>query len=151
MGERNGESQKVGGRSEAYSSSKDASLVSGVPDRVGLDRNRVVKSHHWPQSHCESVDFPAVVEVGEVESSGEVIYLDEVVAEAAESIKSPQKRFVVEEVLINQQKFTKLANCFKVDNNQKGTNTNRLVVLKCISKRQVGAGKGNGKNRRRSK
>ncbi len=33
-------------------------------------------------------------------------------------------------VLINDQKFTKTANCWGVDNNFKGTNTNRIVVFK---------------------
>lgn len=33
-------------------------------------------------------------------------------------------------VLINDQKFTKTANCWGVDNNAKGTNTNRIVVFK---------------------
>jgi hypothetical protein len=32
-------------------------------------------------------------------------------------------------VLINQQDFTKTANCWGVDNNSKGTNTNRVVVF----------------------
>ena len=32
-------------------------------------------------------------------------------------------------VLINDQKFTKTANCWAVDNNSKGTNTNRIVVF----------------------
>ena len=75
-----------------------------------------------------------VVEVGEVEQNGEVIYLDEEVAKVARSIKHPTKYFVVEEVLVNQQKFTKLANCFNVENNQKGTNTNRMVVLRVASR-----------------
>ena len=33
-------------------------------------------------------------------------------------------------VLINQQDFTKTANCWGVDNNAKGTNTNRIVLFK---------------------
>jgi len=33
-------------------------------------------------------------------------------------------------VLINDQKFTKTANCWGVDNNTKGTNTNRVVVFR---------------------
>ena len=33
-------------------------------------------------------------------------------------------------VLINQQKFTKTANCWGVSNGSKGTNTNRIVVLR---------------------
>jgi DNA methylase len=32
-------------------------------------------------------------------------------------------------ILINDQKFTKTANCWGVDNNSKGTNTNRIVVF----------------------
>jgi hypothetical protein len=33
-------------------------------------------------------------------------------------------------ILINDQKFTKTANCWGVDNNAKGTNTNRVVVFR---------------------
>jgi len=33
-------------------------------------------------------------------------------------------------VLINDQKFTKTANCWGVDNMAKGTNTNRIVVFR---------------------
>jgi DNA modification methylase len=33
-------------------------------------------------------------------------------------------------VLINDQKFTKTANCWGVNNNEKGTNTNRIVVFR---------------------
>jgi hypothetical protein len=33
-------------------------------------------------------------------------------------------------VFINDQKFTKTANCWGVDNQSKGTNTNRIVVFK---------------------
>ena len=32
-------------------------------------------------------------------------------------------------ILINDQKFTKTANCWGVDNNNKGTNTNRIVLF----------------------
>lgn len=83
----------------------------------------------------------AVVEVGEVETSQGMIWLDEVVADIAASVSTPQKKFVVDEVLVNQQEFTKLSNCFRVDNNTKGTNTNRLVVLKAVSKRKSRARK----------
>lgn len=55
---------------------------------------------------------------------GRRVDLDDVVAELGEAAG-----FRVAEVLINQQRFTKLANCFNVTNNEKGTNTNRLVVL----------------------
>jgi hypothetical protein len=33
-------------------------------------------------------------------------------------------------IVINDQKFTKTANCWGVDNNDKGTNTNRIVVFR---------------------
>jgi len=33
-------------------------------------------------------------------------------------------------ILINEQKFTKTANCWGVDNNTKGTNTNRIVLFR---------------------
>jgi hypothetical protein len=33
-------------------------------------------------------------------------------------------------IMINQQDFTKTANCWGVDNNAKGTNTNRIVVFR---------------------
>ncbi|MEM7199079.1 MAG: DNA methyltransferase [Planctomycetota bacterium] len=33
-------------------------------------------------------------------------------------------------ILINEQHFTKTANCWGIDNNRKGTNTNRVVVLR---------------------
>jgi SAM-dependent methyltransferase len=73
----------------------------------------------------------AVVEVGEVETAAGLVFLDEVVAHEAEHVNVGGKSLAVEQVLINQQNFTKLANCFRVDNNRKGTNTNRLVVMRC--------------------
>ena len=33
-------------------------------------------------------------------------------------------------VLINSQRFTKTANCWGVSNNSKGTNSNRIVLLR---------------------
>ncbi|MEM7183040.1 MAG: DNA methyltransferase [Spirochaetota bacterium] len=65
-----------------------------------------------------------VMEVGEVKVGRSIINLDEVVIEAAE--KTP---FRWVKTYINAQKFTKLSNCFGVENNQKGTNTNRCVIL----------------------
>ena len=42
-------------------------------------------------------------------------------------------------VLINDQKFTKTANCWGVDNNFKGTNTNRVVVFSKPAEAVTGA------------
>lgn len=91
----------------------------------------------------------AVIEVGEVEHERAVLHLDEVVVDLVSRLRGPspmpaRRREVpgqldlwpgpsplsVVEVLIHSQKFTKLANCFNVSNNTKGTNTNRLVVLR---------------------
>jgi hypothetical protein len=62
-------------------------------------------------------------EVGEVRS-GKVL-LERLVWEAANGL--PLDRLFV---MVNQQEFTKTANCWGVKNNSKGTNTNRIVVLR---------------------
>jgi DNA modification methylase len=73
-----------------------------------------------------------ILEVGEVETDEGTIYLDEVLGEEAERIRDTEKFLRVEEVLVNQQSFSKLSNCFQVENNRKGTNSNRLVVLTAV-------------------
>jgi DNA modification methylase len=62
-------------------------------------------------------------EVGEVRNKS--ILLEELVWSAAEGL--PFDRLGV---MVNQQDFTKTANCWGVDNGSKGTNTNRIVLLK---------------------
>ena len=62
-------------------------------------------------------------EVGEVRN-GE-IFLENAVAKA-----SVDAGFVPEKLMINTQHFTKTANCWGVSNNKKGTNSNRIVILK---------------------
>ena len=61
-------------------------------------------------------------EVGEVRN-GKVL-LERLVWDAADGL--PFDRLFV---MVNQQEFTKTANCWGVRNNSKGTNTNRIVVL----------------------
>ncbi len=65
-----------------------------------------------------------VIEVGEVIYKNQRVNLDEIVAELGEQVG-----FSLQAILINKQRFTKLSNCFGVSNNEKGTNTNRCVVL----------------------
>lgn len=65
-----------------------------------------------------------VVEVGEVRKGKKIIPLEDYVLEAGISVGLDWSR-----TYINTQKFTKLSNCWKVSNNEKGTNTNRCVVL----------------------
>jgi len=38
--------------------------------------------------------------------------------------------FAAELMMIHAQDFTKTANCWGIDNNRRGTNTNRIVVLR---------------------
>ncbi len=65
-----------------------------------------------------------VIEVGEVMYKNQTVNLDEIVAELGEEVG-----FSLYAIFINKQRFTKLANCFGVANNEKGTNTNRCVVM----------------------
>lgn len=62
-------------------------------------------------------------EVGEVR--GGKLLLERLVWRATESL--PFDRLAV---LVNQQEFTKTANCWGVGNNTKGTNSNRIVMLR---------------------
>lgn len=62
-------------------------------------------------------------EVGEVR--GGKVLLERLVWSAAEGL--PFERLAV---LVNDQEFTKTANCWGVSNGSKGTNTNRIVVLR---------------------
>jgi hypothetical protein len=61
-------------------------------------------------------------EVGEVRNGR--LLLEHLVWDAAEGLPF-ERRFV----MVNQQAFTKTANCWGIRNNAKGTNTNRIVVL----------------------
>ncbi len=64
-------------------------------------------------------------EVGEVRNGK--ILLERLVWRAAEGL--PFDRLGV---MVNDQRFTKTANCWGVDNGKKGTNTNRIVLLQKI-------------------
>ncbi len=62
-------------------------------------------------------------EVGEVRRG--TVKLEEAVVPAAVAAG-----FLPELVMLNEQQFTKTANCWGVDNNKAGTNSNRIVVLR---------------------
>lgn len=62
-------------------------------------------------------------EVGEVRNSA--VFLENAVIKAA-----LDAGLVPEILLINAQQFTKTANCWGVSNNRKGTNSNRIVILR---------------------
>lgn len=69
------------------------------------------------------------MEVGEVKYKGKILNLDEKIVELATSAKYNGDQFRLREIYVQSQKFTKLANCFKVKNNKLGTNTNRIVFM----------------------
>jgi hypothetical protein len=72
-----------------------------------------------------------VIEVGEVEYKKSIHHLEEEMLRLL-PIKTEGGMLVGEEIYLNSQKFTKLSNCWEVDNNSKGTNTNRCLVIKKI-------------------
>jgi len=73
----------------------------------------------------------AVIEVGEVASGGKIRNLEEYLLDLL-PVVSKDYKLIAEEVLIHEQQFTKLANCWKVDNNVKGTNTNRCLIMRKV-------------------
>ncbi len=62
-------------------------------------------------------------EVGEVRNG--TVFLENAVVKAALDVG-----LVPEMLMINAQQFTKTANCWGVSNNKRGTNSNRIVILK---------------------
>jgi hypothetical protein len=104
---------------------------------AGIDPTSVAIDHHRTETAWQGMvrdalgELARVVrpgghiafEVGEVRN-GKVL-LERLVWEAADGL--PLERLFV---MVNQQAFTKTANCWGVKNNAKGTNTNRIVVLR---------------------
>lgn len=90
---------------------KNLSVWEAEMEKVLLELARVLR----PDGHI-------AFEVGEVR--GGKVKLEEAV------VRSAQKAGLIPRlILINDQKFTKTANCWGVENGQKGTNTNRIVLL----------------------
>jgi hypothetical protein len=87
---------------------------TGMVRRVLIEQARIVRSG----GHV-------AFEVGEVR--GGKVLLERLVWQAAEGL--PFERLAV---IVNQQEFTKTANCWGVRNNASGTNTNRIVMLRRI-------------------
>ena len=106
---------------------------------AGIDVQQVAIARHRTEAGWQSMvrdtltELARVVrpgghvafEVGEVR--GGRVLLEKLVWDAAEGL--PFDRLFV---MINQQEFTKTANCWGVENNSKGTNTNRVVVLRRV-------------------
>lgn len=103
---------------------------------AGIDANAVEIAMHRSEDAWETMVRTALCEMARIVRSGghvafevgEVrngkVLLERAVWRAAEGL--PFDRLAV---MVNQQEFTKTANCWGVDNNAKGTNTNRIVLL----------------------
>jgi hypothetical protein len=104
---------------------------------AGINPENVAIAHHRTEAAWQAMvrdtlkELTRVVrpgghiafEVGEVRN-GKVL-LERLVWDAVEGL--PFDRLFV---MVNRQEFTKTANCWGVSNNAKGTNTNRIVVLR---------------------
>lgn len=103
------------------------------PDTVKLDTHSSIES--WRKFIRRTfIELARVVqlnghiafEVGEVRNGS--IKLEDEVIRAIEKLP-----FSVEKVMVNQQSFTKTSNLWGIDNNLRGTNTNRVVLIRRTS------------------
>ncbi len=104
---------------------------------AGIDVTTVAIAHHRTEAGWQKMVRDTLTELARVVGSrghvafevGEVrngkVLLERLVWDAAEGL--PFDRLFV---MVNQQEFTKTANCWGVKNNAKGTNTNRIVILR---------------------
>lgn len=104
---------------------------------AGIDANKVPISIHktvesWTGfTHRTLKELSRIVktggyiayEVGEVRNK--TILLEQYVAKAAKNLP-----LEILGIMVNQQNFTKTANCWGVKNNNKGTNSNRIVLMR---------------------
>ncbi len=104
---------------------------------AGIDVTRVHIAHHRTEAGWQNMVREVLIEIARIMRPGghvafevgEVrngkVLLERLVWAAADGL--PFDRLFV---MVNQQEFTKTANCWGVRNNAKGTNTNRIVVLR---------------------
>jgi hypothetical protein len=104
---------------------------------AGVDPARIAIARHRTEAGWQAMVRGALVELARIlrpgghvafevgEVRGGKVLLERLVWAAAEGL--PFARLFV---MVNRQAFTKTANCWGVRNNAKGTNTNRIVVLR---------------------
>src|SRR5579859_644299 len=104
---------------------------------AGIDVSSVAIAHHRSEAGWQTMVRHTLTELGRIVRPGghvafevgEVrngkVLLERLVWDAAEGL--PFDRLFV---MVNQQAFTKTANCWGIRNNTRGTNTNRTVILR---------------------
>ncbi|WCL48282.1 site-specific DNA-methyltransferase [Leptospira sp. GIMC2001] len=102
---------------------KEISIISSLEEWTGFMRDTLRSSARILKKGAF-----LVIEVGEVKKGNKILPLDDSIVEAGASVGLDWSR-----TYINTQKFTKLSNCWNVSNNEKGTNSNRCVVLQKLS------------------
>ena len=98
--------------SQGITMARTVAAWSGYMLGVFREFRRIVRPGGW-----------VCFEVGEVRHGR--VHLDEVVAPLGLAAG-----FTVEGILINDQEFTKTSNIWGVDNNRRGTNSNRIVIFR---------------------
>jgi hypothetical protein len=104
---------------------------------AGIDAATVAIAHHRSEAGWREMVRAALAELARIvapgghvafevgEVRGGKVLLERLVWDAAEGL--PFDRLFM---MVNQQQFTKTANCWGVRNNAKGTNSNRIVVMR---------------------
>ena len=101
-------------------------------DPAKVDITQTPKLDQWKELVINSLNAVANItvqggyfafEVGEIQ--GGALKLEEIVTDCA-----VETRWTPELIIINQQNFTKTSNAWGVSNNAKGTNSNRIVLLR---------------------
>lgn len=102
------------------------------PKGVPISRHRSVEKWQefvartfWEMSRVMKPNSLMAFEVGEVRNK--TVFLEDHVIEATRGLP-----LQVRGVMVNQQEFTKTANCWGVSNNTVGTNSNRIVLIEKV-------------------
>ena len=103
----------------------DANAVPIAMHRKVADWERFIRETFEELARVVRSGGTVAFEVGEVRNGS--ILLERHVASATAGLP-----FALQGVLVNEQEFTKTANCWGVSNGSKGTNTNRIVLLRRI-------------------
>lgn len=111
----------------------DVSKIEIAMHRSELAWSRMVRAVLKEQTRLLRPGGHIAFEVGEVR--GGKVQLERLVWMAAEGL--PLTRLGI---LVNQQEFTKTANCWGVRNNRMGTNTNRIVLMRYDPQSEITTG-----------